>query len=365
MDSPMNATADEVRSLFGRDSARIYLDAATYGLAPRPTVDVMHAALDAWFLGTGRWAEDWDAPSYRCREDFAALVGTDAENIAFIPAASVGAGIVAASLRPGDRVVVPDDEFMSTRYPLLVAARRGVVVRDAPFDGLAEAITPGTRLVAFSLVQMQTGRVADLAAIVAAAEAAGADVFVDASQGVPFVDVASVLPRIAYLVCVGYKHLLSPRGTGYFVVRPDRWETLEPLLANWAGARRPVGPPFGGGLSLSETASRFDVSRDWFAWLGAAESLRLLRGWRDAGLLDRVTGLAARLADGIGVPQPAASLVCVPVTDPDRARAALAAGGITASMPGAAVRFAPHVYNTADDIDRAVEVIKPFVARAP
>jgi selenocysteine lyase/cysteine desulfurase len=350
-----------VRSLFAPASGSIYLDTATYGLPPRPTVEVMERALRTWQAGTADWIEDWDRPSDRCRGDFAALIGTAAENIAYLPAASVGAGVVAVSLKAGEQVVVPVDEFTSTLYPILVARERGAIVHEVPFEALAAEIRPGTRLVAFSLVQMQTGKTADLAAICAQAESVGAEVFIDATQAVPFVPVADLLSKVDYLVVAGYKHLLSPRGTAYFYVRPDRWDRLEAHNANWRAADQPFNRYFGGPLSLSSTAARFDVSRAWLPWLGASESLRLLASWRETGLFAGVRGLADRLAAGTGVPKPGSSLVCVPIHDGERARVALAEAGIKASVRGTSIRFAPHVYNTEAEIDRAIEAIRPFL----
>ena len=350
-----------VRSLFAAAPGTIYLDTATYGLPPRTTIDVMERALRGWQSGQGNWIEDWDRPSDRCRADFAALIGTEATTIAYIPAASVGAGVVATSLRAGDHVVVPVDEFTSTLYPILVAAQRGAVVHEVRFEDLADAIKPGTRLVAFSLVQMQTGKTADLAAIVERASHVGAEVFVDATQAVPFVPIADVLPKIDYLVCAGYKHLLSPRGTAYFYVRPDRWNTLEAHNANWRAADQPFNRYFGGPLSLSESAARFDVSRAWLPWLGASESMRLLASWKDSDLFPAVRRLADRLAEGVGIARPGSSLVCVPMVDTERAREALKGAGIKASVRGDSVRLAPHVYNTEAEIDRAVAALQPFL----
>lgn len=350
-----------VRSLFKPAPDLIYLDTATYGLPPLPTVEVMGRALAGWQAGTANWIEDWDQPSDRCRGDFAHLIGTEAANIAFIPAASVGAGVVAVSLRKGDEVVVPVDEFTSTLYPMLVAARRGTKVREVPFEALAESIRRGTRLVAFSLVQMQTGKTADLAAICERAADVGAEVFVDATQAVPFVPMADLLPRIDYLVCAGYKHLLSPRGTAYFYVRPDRWDGLEAHNANWRAADQPFNRYFGGPLSLSATAARFDVSRAWLPWLGASESMRLLASWRTSGLFEGVRALADRLAAGTNCPTPGSSLVCVPIEGAERARESLREAGIKASVRGTSIRFSPHVYNTEADIDRAIEAITPYI----
>ena len=349
-----------VRSLFAAAPGTIYLDTATYGLPPRTTVEVMERALRGWQSGVGNWIEDWDRPSDRCRADFAALIGTDAANIAYIPAASVGAGVIATSLRDGDEVVVPVDEFTSTLYPVLVAARRGAVVREVRFEDLAESIRPGTRLVAFSLVQMQTGKTADLAAIVGRAADVGAEVFVDATQAVPFVPIADLLPKIDYLVCAGYKHLLSPRGTAYLYVRRDRWDDLEPRNANWRSADLPYGRYFGGPLTLAPDARRFDVSRAWFPWVGATTSLHLLAEWQAAGAFEAVRGRAEGLARRLEVPWYGSSLVCAPLADGESARTALAAAGVRASVRGTAIRFAVHVYTTEADLDRAAEAIAPF-----
>src|SRR5262245_50369421 len=130
-----------------------YLDAASYGLPPRPTVAAMTAALDGWRTGTARWIDDWDRPAEEARALFAELIGATASDIALLPSVSVGTGLVAASLRPGDVVVVPGDEHVSDLYPMLVAERRGVTVRQVAFGGLVDAIEPSTTLVATSLVQ--------------------------------------------------------------------------------------------------------------------------------------------------------------------------------------------------------------------
>ena len=350
-----------VRSLFKAAPGLIYLDTASIGLPPRPTIEVMERHLRDWQAGTANWIEDWDRPSDRCRGDFAALIGADQSEIAYLPAASVGAGTVAASLKAGEHVVVPVDEFTSILYPILVAKERGAIVHEVPFDALAEEIKPGTRLVAFSLTQMQTGKTADLAAICDRAEAVGADVFVDATQSIPFVPIADIIHRVHYLVCAGYKHLLSPRGVAYLYVRSDRWDRLEAQNANWRASDQPFSRYFGGPLTLSSSAARFDVSRAWLPWLGASESMRLLASWRDSGLFDGARALADRLAEGTGCPRPGSTLVCVPIADPEHVRGALKEAGIKAAVRGTSIRFSPHVYNTDGDVDRAIEAIAPFL----
>src|ERR671933_187293 len=180
----------EPRDLFEPARGTIYLDAATYGLPPRPTVEIMRQALADWQAGSADWVAAWDRAGETARERVAQLIGAEHDAVALVPSASVGVGTIAAGLGRGDEVVLPDDEFTSVLYPLLVAEQaRGIVVRRAAFDSLAAAITAQTKLVAFSLVQSQSGKTADLGSVLTAAERVGARTLVDATHGVPFVPV--------------------------------------------------------------------------------------------------------------------------------------------------------------------------------
>lgn len=352
-----------IRGLFSPEPGTTFLDSATYGLPPEPTLRVMREALAAWTAGTANWIEDWDMAGERGRAAFAALMGIEPSRVALIPATSVGVGVVAAALTADDEVVVPGDEFTSVLFPVLVARERGVRVREVPFEGLVDAITPGTTLVACTLVQMQTGRTAPIRAIVERAAEVGARVLLDATQGIPFVPLGGLVDRIDYLFCSAYKHLLCPRGVAFMAVRGDHVGRIAPILANWRAADRPYGRFFGGPLTLAQDAAMYDISFAWFPWLGAAESLELLVQWQGAGALDEPPRLAQNLAEGLGLPWGGSSLVCAPIDDADRARAALAASGIRASFRGTGIRLSPHVYNDAADVARAVEALAPVVAR--
>jgi selenocysteine lyase/cysteine desulfurase len=354
---------DSIRSQFSPAPGIAYLDSATYGLAPEPTVRAMRTALDAWQAGTAEWITAWDRPAEAARSSFAHLIGIAPEHVSLQPAASVGVGLIAADLGPGDEIIVPADEFTSVLFPLLLARDRGATVREVALDRLPDEIGPRTTLVATSLVQMQTGRMADMGAIVDRAGAVGARVLVDATQGIPFVPVAPFIDRVDYLVAAAYKHLLCPRGVAFLAVRADRLADVPPLNANWRTADDPYGRYFGGPLTLASDARRLDVSIAWIPWIGAVESLRLLESWALMGAFDEALELARELAERLGVEWGGASLVCAPISDADAARAALAAAGVRAATRGAAIRCATHVYTARDDIERAARAIEPYLVR--
>lgn len=356
--SPSAAVSSSPRDWFDPEPGIVYLDAATYGLPPRPTVEAAERALRRWQSGAADWVEEWDRIGEDARELFARLIGAATGEVALIPTASVGVGLVAASLPEGAGVLVPEEEFTSVVLPLLAAEQgRGARVRQVPFAALAESIGPDTHLVAFSLVRAQSGDVAPLAEIVAAAARHGTRVLVDATHATPFVPVADQLGGIDYLVCHGYKHLLCPRGVGFLVVRQDRQRDLVPYLANWRAAVPLYERSYGGPLTLPETAARFDVSLAWHAWAAAIPSLELLLRWQAEGEFDRVVAQASRLAAALGVPATGSSITTVPVADAEATAARLAAAGVRCAARGGRVRLSPHVWTTDDDIARAAAVL--------
>ena len=201
-----------IRAQFHPDPGLTYLDTATYGLPPEASLRAIQEAEAEWRAGTGVWVE-WDRQSDRARQAFARLMHVNPNRVALIPAASVGVAVVAAALQPGDRVVTPKAEFRSVLYPLLVARDRGIALHEVEdIDALVDAIQPGTKLVALSLVQMQPGRVLPIRDIVDRAEQVGAPVLLDGTHGIPFVGLDDVIDRLDYLVTAAYKHLLCPRG---------------------------------------------------------------------------------------------------------------------------------------------------------
>lgn len=342
------------RHHFDPDPNMIYLDAGTYGLAPRPAIDASIEALKGWQTGLADFTRDWEGAGERARELFARLIGASAEEIALVPSVSVGVALIAASIPEGSEVLIPQEEFTSVALPFYAAAEgRGVTICEAPYRELASAIRPSTTLVALSLTRAQSGETADLGPIVAAAREHGARVLLDTTHATPFVSVKEHLAGIDYLVCHGYKHLLLPRGVGFLYIRRDRWDETLPYMSNW----RSTGRSYGGPLTLAPDASRFDVSLAWHAWVGAVPALELLVEWQGDGTIAAAKGLANRLARGLELPEPGASLVCVKVDDAAKATAALDEAGLRCAARGSYIRLTPHVYNTEEEIDRAIVIV--------
>ena len=125
---------------------------------------------------------------------------------------------------------------------------------------LLEEITPGTTLVATSLVQSATGEIAALDEIVAAARAVDALVVVDGSQAVGWLPADA--SQVDAFACVGYKWLMSPRGSAFLALSERLQERLRPTNAGWyAGAdihTSYYGPPLR--LATDEVYAHIDAA---------------------------------------------------------------------------------------------------------
>jgi selenocysteine lyase/cysteine desulfurase len=331
--------------------AGTFLDTATYGLPPVAASQALARAAAAWAEGTYD-PRACDADIARARAAWATLVGADPAAVAVGHQVSPFVGLVAAALRPGSRVLVPEGEFTSVTFPF--AAAPGVRVREAPLERLADAVDGRTAVVACSAVQSSDGRVADLDAILQAAAAVGAFTVVDATQAASWL--ALDASRVDLLVAGGYKWLLNPRGTAFAALSPRALDELVPLQAGWYAGERPWESIYGLPLRLAADARRFDVSPGWLAWAAAAPALELLAEAGVAAIGAHDLGLAARLREGLGLP-PSDSAIVALDAGPDAA-ARLAAAGVRCATRAGRVRLSFHLYNDAEDVDRALAALR-------
>ena len=215
---------ERVRTQF--PGAAGYLDTASLGLPPRVAVEAMTEAIAEWQDGRAS-APGYDPYVEAARESFAAMVAVPPAHVAVGAQVSALVAMAATLLERGARVLVPEGEFTSVVFPFLTRDDLGLEVVTAPLERLAEAVDPGTAMVAFSLVQSADGRVADAEAIRAAAAGVGAFTLADTTQA------AGWLPFRAedydLTVTGGYKWLLCPRGTAFMTVRPELLEQIQPL----------------------------------------------------------------------------------------------------------------------------------------
>lgn len=331
-----------------------YLNTSGCGLLPRRAVDAIARLAGENLTGTREGAGSFDALA-AVRGSFARLTGVGADRVALGSSVSVHVALVAHSLPAGAEVLAPEGEFSSVVQPF--AVRGDLKMRYVPLESLAEAVRPGTALVAFSSVQSVDGRVADLDAVRAAAAAHGARTLLDASQS------AGWLPLDAgaydYTVTAGFKFLACPRGTSFLTVTEEAQERLAPLHSGWFAAAD-LADNYGPVRELAGSARRYDEPGSFLSYHAAAESLAVLEAVGIEAVYAHDLALAGRFRAGLaalGHRAVAESSAIVAVPGLGGVQPELLRGGVHASARGGNLRFAVHLYNSSADVDRALEVL--------
>jgi len=305
--------------------------------------------MDEWRHGRTTWAP-WDRSVGVARATWARLHGVSESDVAVGAQVSAFTGLVAQSLPRGARVVCAEGDFTSVLWPFMVGDFEVAVV---PLADVAEAVDGSTALVAISAVQSSDGRLADLDALAAAAAHHGAQIFLDATQASGWLPLDA--SRFDFVAAAAYKWLMSPRGTAFMAMRPAATERLTPRLAGWYAGDDPFETNYGAPLRLAPDARRFDVSPAWLSWVGCAPALDVLEQVGIEAIRAHNVGLANRLRAGLGLEASDSAIVRVVLGR--EGEEALRAAGVMATERDGGVRFSCHLWNTAADVDRALEAL--------
>jgi selenocysteine lyase/cysteine desulfurase len=314
----------------------------------------MRSAHEEWARGRAS-APAYDAVVAAARASFARLVGTGPERVAIGTTASTEVGLVAGSLPAGAEVVVAEGDFSSLIQPF--AGRGDLALRTVPLDDVAAAVRPGTALVAVSAAQSADGRVADLAAIRAAASAHGALTLIDATQSLGWMPLSA--DHWDYVVCNTYKWLLCPRGVSFLVVSPRGAELLRPAYAGWYAGEDPWDNCYGP-VRLADDARRFDASPIWIAFVGAVQSLALIEEAGIAQIGAHDLALAERFRAGLtdlGYEPVRGNSAIVAVRGLGHVADRLDAADVKVAIRAGGLRASFHLYNTIGDVDRTLDVL--------
>jgi isopenicillin-N epimerase len=322
------------------------------------------------------------------RARLGAYLGAAPNDLVFVPNATTGVNIVARSLdlAPGDVVLGTDHEYGACdRAMRFVCAQRGAEYRrvviptpvldpDAIVDAVAEALETRPRLFMVSHITSATALVFPVAAICAAARAAGVPILVDGAHGPGQVPLDLDSLGADYYTGNCHKWLCAPKGAGFLHARPDAQHRLEPLVVSWGWEPEVPGiSPFQDELGWTGTrdpaaylaiqaAIDFQAEHDWENVRAACHEL--VRFGR-AGML-AVPGIEPLHPD-----DPAwyaqMEAVLLPPCDP-LALADWLWTNRRVEVPGvvwnerAIVRISIQAYNTREDVERFLEALPEALA---
>ncbi|HUI70025.1 MAG TPA: cysteine desulfurase [Spirochaetia bacterium] len=378
-------------AFYERSNATIHRSPHALGQAATAMYEQAHAGV-ASFIGASSF-----------REIVFLRNTTEALNLVAVSLCRGASGPLA--FQPGDEVVITIMEHHSNFVPWQELCRgaglhlRIIGLRDhgaLDLDQLSATLGPRTRLVCCTHVSNVLGTINPLGDIARMTHDAGALLLVDAAQSVPCmpVDVRSL--GCDFLAFSGHK-MLAPFGTGVLYAREDLLEHMSPFLfggdmihsvtessSKWnslpwkfeAGTPDVAAGIALGGATEPRTGQRLVGAVDYLSAIGmdnvrAHEKLLLEKLVKGLQEIPRVTVTGPRDC----AQRAAAVSFSVDGADPfvvarllDDEGICVRAGGHCA-YPLAArlgvegtVRASPYIYNTTEEIDQFLEVVKDIVA---
>jgi kynureninase len=375
---------DEVaawRERFPTLARSTYLINNSLGAMPATVPESLATFARLWAdKGVEAWHEDWLPEVSRVAGMLAGLMGAPEgsvvvhQNVATLTSMVLSAIDVSGER---NRIVMADADWPSHHYLLAGQERLGARRVVVPTDGrvidaaaFADHIDERTALVIVSHVLFRTSAIVDVAAIVAAAHAAGALCLVDGYHAMGHLPVDVRAIGCDYYVGGSVKWLCGGPGVGYLYIRPDAQGSVQAREVGWLGHARP-----------------FDFDPEWepaqgaMGWLGGTPSMPALYSAREGyRCITEVTPariratsrpLTARLVEGalerdVEVRTPldperrAGAVTLYLGDDTERiSRNLIDAGIVVDFRPGSGIRVGPHFFNTLEECDRLLAHLRP------
>jgi kynureninase len=237
------------------DPELIYLDGNSLGRMPKATAALAEDVIQRQWgdrLIRG-WNEGWFTLPERIGAKVAQLVGAGADEVLLADSTSVNLfklAVAALRARPGRTRILTDSlNFPSDLYvlqgvvDLLGGAHQIEVVPSpdgihGPADAIMAALDSDVALVTLTHTVFKSGYTYDMAAITAAAHAAGALVLWDLSHSVGSVPIDLSGAQADLAIGCGYKYLNGgPGAPAFLYVRRDLQAGLKNPLTGWMGQR--------------------------------------------------------------------------------------------------------------------------------
>lgn len=366
-----------------------YLNSCSLGALSDRATDYQRDFEERWHtMGASAWYEVWWGRLDELRNRVARLHGAPRGSMALLPSTSAALGGVLdavpemqaamAGQAPlhRNRVILSELDFPTLAYQLAVRPELEAVILPSP-DGIgmdpqqyADAVDDRTLFVATSHVLYATGFVQDLNALAGIARDAGAYSLIDGYHGPANVRVDVSEAGVDFYTSGPLKWLCGGPGLSYLYVRPALTSALAPRATSWFATQDQFDFDLNG-FRYHDDARRFELGTPALSTvhtaLGGQELLEEV-GWdrvfaRNAALRERLVsgcreaGFPLRLADDRAH---RSGIVMVAQDDPKGAVQHLDGAGIIVDSRPGYVRISPHVYNTEDEVDRAVAELVRF-----
>ncbi len=364
----------QIRSRFSIFQRKIYLNTCSQGALSDAVQTGLEDYIASWHKEGSPW-ETWMDRYEAARTTFARFINASPDEVAIVTSASAGINGVASALnfRERKKVVMGEFEFPTMGHIWLAQRVRGAEVQFVSAEGncipaanYEKMVDRNTLIVPLTHVCFKNGFRSEVNAISQIAHDAGALVMLDNYQdcGTRPVDVKAM--DLDFFVTGTLKYLLGPPGLAFMYVRKELISSLVPTVTGWFAQTNPFAfdPQT---IDLSPTARRFESGSpsvpNVYAAMPGFELLREIGMENVAGHIRKLTQSLLSCARDLGIcaktpADSAGPLVVLQCKDSNLLVRKLAEGDIVASNRHDGLRISFHVYNTMDDVQAVVDVLK-------
>ncbi|MBN8705230.1 MAG: aminotransferase class V-fold PLP-dependent enzyme [Bacteroidetes bacterium] len=305
------------------------------------------------------------------------LIHASSKDIAFQTNTSEGLNLLANGIKwkRGDRIILFSKDFPAVTQTFGKLIKEGVhldLIRDRDgrieVDDILRAMKPTTQLVCLSHVQFLNGFRLNLEEVGRLCNERGIIFAVDAIQSLGVIPVDVKKMKIDFLSSGGQKWLMGPMGTAFVYVSEELRTMLNQAYVGWLSVENPW-TFFDLGQRLAKDARRYEIGTlNAIGIVGLAESIGLLMEIGIKNIEKQVTDLNHYLLQGMstyGV-RPAmpyehdfiSGIVSFQISEPELIAAKLKEQNIVVSAREKYLRVSPHFYNTTEEIDTLLRVLK-------
>ncbi|KAB2909183.1 MAG: aminotransferase class V-fold PLP-dependent enzyme [Ignavibacteriales bacterium] len=236
-------TIQEVRGSFPYlKLGKIYLNHAALSPVPQAAIDKANLFLKRRSETHIDDMSEYVSETTEAKGMLAKLVNGEPDRFAFFDNTATGLNILTHGLKwnPGDRVLLNDVEFPSNVYPFLNLKNQGVEVDfvhskhgAVSSDDILSAVKPGTRLISISAVQYLSGYRANLKRIGEFCREKGIIFCVDAVQALGALSVDVKECKIDFLSCGTQKWLLALMGLSFIYITEELQNEITYGFVGW------------------------------------------------------------------------------------------------------------------------------------
>jgi len=368
----------QIRQDFPELQRVVHLNSAAMSLMSRRAREAVSRALTDREYTSEQRTEIRLARAFEARRQIADMIHASVEDLCIVTNTSEGLNIVAQGLdyKVGDKVVLVGTEFYGNIIPWLNLAGKGVHVARVdsrygqdPTERILAAVDDRTRVLTISFVNWVDGIRVDVAKIGEFCRNKDIVFVVDGIQGTGVMEIDVSSSHVSFLSCGAQKWLMSPNGTGFIYVDKALQSRLRQNHVGYLSVIE--APDYFDSFRIvpRKNAERFrigSISDIGIAAMG--ESLKLIRISTVPCIQKHVIGLNQYAAEKVAEmgfapvhtlsPENMSGILTFHGKNMVEIYRRLIRNGIVVSLRNGWIRISPHLYNTRDDIDRMLEVLK-------